>query len=77
MTKLDFVHSELSPCLICPLHSVPQVIPVTVPALEEVLRGCPGQLDHKEAMAGLATQEKRVSLGIQDHQDLTVFKDLL
>lgn len=50
---------------------------MTVPALEEVLRGCPGQLDHKEAMAGLATQEKRVSLGIQDHQDLAVFKDLL
>lgn len=50
---------------------------MTVPALVEVLQGWPAQLDHKEAMAGLATQDKRVSLGIQDHQDLTVFKDLL
>lgn len=53
------------------------MIPGTAPASAEVVRGRPGRLDHKEAMADLATQEKRVSLGAQDHQVLTVFKDLL
>lgn len=50
---------------------------MTVPALAEELRGHRDRLEHKEAMAGLATQEKRVSLGIQGHQDLMVLKDLL